>query len=183
MYISGLDGQARRMFTYSESTGFGFLNMLSFIGAGVMAIAFALIVYNVYYSFRYSPRDIGSDPWDARTLEWATPLHTPEYNFAILPQVNSSEPFWDAKKKNHTLFPGELKPIHMPNNSGLPFIMCCIFFVWGFSFVFAIWTLLIMATIGIFACMAYRSFEKDHGRHISVEEIKETEKHLRGVQQ
>ena len=75
MYITGLDGQARRMYTYSEATGFGPLNMLSFVGAGIMAIAFALIVYNVYYSIRYSPRNISSDPWDARTLEWAT--HTP----------------------------------------------------------------------------------------------------------
>ena len=75
MYITGLDGQARRMYTYSEATGFGPLNMLSFVGAGIMAIAFALIVYNVYYSIRYSPRNISADPWDARTLEWAT--HTP----------------------------------------------------------------------------------------------------------
>ena len=28
MYITGLDGQARRMYTYSESTGFGLLNMV-----------------------------------------------------------------------------------------------------------------------------------------------------------
>ena len=73
--ITGLDGQARRMYTYSEATGFGPLNMLSFVGAGIMAIGFALIVYNVYYSIRYSSRNIGADPWDARTLEWAT--HTP----------------------------------------------------------------------------------------------------------
>ena len=83
MYITGLDGQARRMYTYSEATGFGPLNMLSFVGAGIMAIAFALIVYNVYYSIRYSPRNIGADPWDARTLEWATHTPVPEYNFAI----------------------------------------------------------------------------------------------------
>ena len=29
--------------------------------------------------------------------------------------------------------------------------------------------------------MAYRSFEKDHGRHISVKEIEETETKLRGA--
>src|SRR5690606_7255372 len=156
-------------------TGFGALNMVSFVGAGIMAIAFALIVYNVYYSIRYSPRNIGSDPWDARTLEWATHTPVPEYNFAITPHVKSTEPFWDAKKRGHVLFPEKLKEIHMPNNSGVPFIMCAIFFVWGFSFVFAIWPLVIISTLGIFACMAYRSFEKDHGRHITVEEIQETE--------
>ena len=181
MYITGLDGQARRMYTYSEASGYGAMNMLSFVGAGIMAIAFALILYNVYYSIRYASRDIGSDPWDARSLEWATHTPVPEYNFAITPQVNSSQPFWDSKKNKHVLFPGKLEEIHMPNNSGLPFVMGCIFFVWGFSFVFAIWPLLIITTIAIFACMAYRSFEKDHGHHISVEEIKATEEKLGGA--
>jgi cytochrome aa3-600 menaquinol oxidase subunit I len=182
MYITGLDGQARRMYTYSEATGFGPLNMLSFVGAGIMAIAFALIVYNVYYSVRYSPRNISSDPWDARTLEWATHTPVPEYNFAVQPVVGASDsPLWDAKKKGHELFPGEYKEIHMPNSSGAPFIFGAIFFVWGFSFVFAIWPLLIISTIGFFTVMAFRSFEKDDGRHISVKEIEETETKLRGA--
>ncbi|PLR95087.1 cytochrome aa3 quinol oxidase subunit I [Bacillus sp. T33-2] len=181
MYITGLDGQARRMYTYSESTGFGPLNMVSFIGAAIMAVGFALIVYNVYYSFRYASRDISSDPWDARTLEWATHTPVPEYNFAVLPQVHSNEAFWDDKKKGHVLFKDQYEKIHMPNNSGLPFIMGCIFFVWGFSFVFGLWIPLILTTIGIFACMAHRSFEKDHGHYISVEEIEETETKLRGA--
>jgi cytochrome aa3-600 menaquinol oxidase subunit I len=181
MYITGLDGQARRMFTYSESTGFGPLNMVSFIGAGIMAIGFVLIVYNIYYSTRYASRDISNDPWDARTLEWATHTPVPEYNFAITPQVNSIEAFWDVKKKGHVLFKGEYEKIHMPNNSGIPFIMSCIFFVWGFSFVFSLWIPVIVTTIGIFVCMGLRSFENDHGRYISVEEIEETETRLRGA--
>lgn len=181
MFISGLDGQARRMYTYSESTGYGIWNGLSFIGAIGLAIGFALIVYNVYYSTRYAPRNIGSDPWDARSLEWATHSPVPEYNFAIVPHVNSSEAFWDAKKKGHDLFPGEYKKIHMPNNSGLPFILSAFFFVFGFAMVFSMWTLAILSALGIFGCMLYRSFEKDHGHYISVKEIKETEKKLGGI--
>lgn len=181
MFFSGLDGQARRMYTYSEATGFGLLNMISFIGAAGLAIGFALIVYNIYYSIRYSPRDIGSDPWNARTLEWATHSPVPEYNFAVIPQVDSREPFWDAKKNKENLFQGEIKKIHMPNNSGIPFIMSAIFFVWGFSFVFAMWIPLIISTIGIFACMAYQSFEKDNGRYIPAEEVKQTEEKLGGI--
>jgi cytochrome aa3-600 menaquinol oxidase subunit I len=181
MYITGLDGQARRMYTYSEATGYGPLNMVSFVGAGVMALSFALIVYNVYYSVRYSPRNIGADPWDARSLEWATHTPVPEYNFAVEPQVASSQAFWDAKKKGHELFPGKVEKIHMPNNSGAPFIMGAIFFVFGFSMVFSLWIPAILSLLGIFAFMAYRSFENDHGRYISVEEIKETETKLRGV--
>jgi cytochrome aa3-600 menaquinol oxidase subunit I len=181
MYVSGLDGQARRMYTYSEASGFGLMNMISFVGAAIMAIGFVLIVYNIYYSTRYESRDISNDPWDARTLEWSTHTPVPEYNFAILPDVRSNEALWDAKKNGHVLFKGEYQKIHMPNNSGIPFIMSCIFFVWGFSFVFSLWIPVILTTIGIFVCMALRSFEQDHGRYISVKEIEETETNLRGA--
>lgn len=54
--------------------------------------------------------------------------------------------------------------------------MSCIFFLWGFSLVFSMWIPAIITTIGILACMAYRSFEKDDGYYISVEEVEETEK-------
>ncbi|WP_188454254.1 cytochrome aa3 quinol oxidase subunit I [Virgibacillus oceani] len=182
MFISGLDGQARRMYTYSEATGFGIWNMLSFIGALGLAAGFILIVYNVYYSTRYASRDIGDDPWDARSLEWATHNPVPEYNFAITPQVNSSEAFWDSKKNGHKLFKGPFKEIHMPNNSGMPFIMSILFFVLGFALVFSLWIVAIISLIGVFACLAHRSFEKDHGYHISVEEIEKTEAERGGAE-
>ncbi len=183
MFISGLDGQARRMYTYSEATGFGIWNMISFVGAIMLAAGFVTIVYNIYYSTRYASRDISSDPWDARSLEWATHTPVPDYNFAITPQVNSSEAFWDSKKNGHKLFPGKYKEIHMPNNSGVPFIMSAIFFVLGFALVFSIWILAVIALLGIFACLAHRSFEQDHGYHIPVEEVKETEEKLGGARQ
>lgn len=129
MFISGLDGQARRMYTYSESTGFGIWNMISFIGALGLLVGFVLIVYNILYSYKNSPRNISSDPWDARSLEWATKSPVPEYNFAITPTVDSTEAFWDSKKKGYKLFRGNIEKIHMPNNSGMPFIF-------GFLFLF-----------------------------------------------
>ena len=120
------------MYTYSASTGFGPLNMISFIGALGLAVGFILIVYNIYYSTRYATRDIGSDPWNARSLEWATHTPVPEYNFAILPQVQSNEAFWDSKKNKYSLFNGKYEKIHMPNKSGLPFIMASNLFCLGF---------------------------------------------------
>jgi cytochrome aa3-600 menaquinol oxidase subunit 1 len=181
MFISGLDGQARRMYTYSAETGFGVWNMISFVGAIGLAIGFVLIVYNIYHSIRRASRDIGSDPWDARSLEWATHSPVPEYNFAVIPQVQSSEAYWDAKKKRWPLFKGEYKEIHMPSNSGVPFIMGALFFVCGFSIIFSLWIPAMIAAIGIFACMAHRSLEQDHGRHIPVEEIRRTEEKWGGA--
>jgi len=181
MYITGLDGQARRMYTYSAETGYGPLNFVSTIGAVCMAFSYVLIVYMIYYSIRHNGRkQVSHDPWDARNLEWATHNPVPDYNFAKIPQVNSREPFWDAKQKGLDLFKGDYQEIHMPNNSGVPFIMSCFFFVFGFALVFSMWYIAIFALIGIFACMAHRSFEIDHGHHISVKEIKETEAKLGG---
>ncbi|MEW9675742.1 cytochrome aa3 quinol oxidase subunit I [Lentibacillus sp. L22] len=181
MFFTGLNGQARRMYTYSEATGFGPLNLLSFVGAIGLAIGFALIVYNVYYSVRYASRNISSDPWDARTLEWATHSPVPEYNFATTPEVDSIEAFWDHKKNDRPIFADKIETIHMPNNSGWPFVLSCVFFVWGFSLIFSMWLPAIILTLVILGFMAYRSFEKDDGHHISVKEIEETEKKLRGV--
>lgn len=181
MFITGLDGQARRMFTYSAETGFGPLNLVSSIGAVGLVLGFVVLVYNIYWSTRYMPRNVGEDPWNARSLEWATASPIPEYNFATLAHVNSSEALWDYKKKGHNLFPDKLEEIHMPNNSGMPFIMSVLFFIGAFGLIFSMIPLAIVALIGIFVCMALRSFEQDHGHHISVKEIEETEKRLRGA--
>ena len=177
MYITGLDGQARRMYTYSESTGFSMLNMVSFVGAGIMTVSFLMLVWNIWYSFKNSPRNIGSDPWDARGLEWATHTPVPAYNFAITPDISesSSEAFWDMKKNGVQIFKGEIEKIHMPNYSGAPFIMSCGFFLLGFSMIFSLWIPAIVGLLVVLGCMVHRSFEKDHGYYISAEEVKATE--------
>ncbi len=183
LFILGLNGMTRRMYTYSADTGFGPLNMLSAIGALGLTIGFIILVYNIYWSVRYSPRDKTGDPWDARNLEWATHSPVPEYNFAVIPQVNSLDALWFSKKEGKPLAEGTYEPIHMPNSSGLPFIMGVAFFFWGFFMVFSMWVPAIILAIFIFGTMAYRSFEKDDGHYISVEEIEQTESKLRGEQQ
>lgn len=180
LFFLGLDGMARRMYTYSEGSGFGTLNLIASIGAVGMAIGFAILVYNIYWSFRYAPRDKTGDPWDARTLEWSTHSPVPEYNFAITPNVKGMDPFWEAKKNKQPLYEGKIEPIHMPNNSGQPVILGAIFFFLGFFLVFSMWVPAIIAGIGVLIMLAVRTFERDHGRHISVEEIMETELKLGG---
>ena len=177
MSITGLDGQSRRAYTYSAESGFSVLNMVSFIGAGIMAIAFVMVVWNIYYSWKKSPRDISSDPWNARGLEWATHTPVPHYNFAITPDIHqvSDQAFWDSKQKGIPLFKGDYEEIHMPNNSGVPFVLSVFFFILGFALVFSMWYLAIFGLAGVFGCMIHRTFEKDPGYHIHVEEIEETE--------
>ncbi|MCG3088890.1 cytochrome aa3 quinol oxidase subunit I [Sporosarcina cyprini] len=183
LFILGLNGMTRRMYTYSESTGFGPLNMLSMVGAVGLTIGFILLVYNIYWSTRYAKRDTTGDPWDGRSLEWSTPSPVPEYNFAKTPVVTKLDAFWFSKKENTPLTDdGDYEPIHMPNNNGQPFIMGVAFFFFGFFMVFSWWIPAIIAGLVVLGTMAYRTFEQDHGHHISVEEIERTEKALRGEQ-
>ena len=98
MFFLGLMGMTRRTYTYSAETGFGPLNMLSMVGAIGLAIGFILLVYNIYWSTRYEPRDKTGDPWDARALEWSTPSPVPVYNFAVTPKVKGRDAFWFSKK-------------------------------------------------------------------------------------
>lgn len=180
LFILGLDGYARRMYTYSESTGYGPLNMLSFIGGLGLAVGFALIVYNIYYSWKHMPRNEKADVWDGRTLEWATHSPVPEYNFAVVPTVTRLDEYWFAKKEGRDITAGKIEKIHMPNNTGTPFWMSGFFFLAAFFAVFNLWVPAIISMIGVFGFMIHRSFEKDHGRYISVEEVMATEKSLRG---
>lgn len=180
LFFLGLNGMTRRMYTYSAESGFGPLNLIASIGAVGLALGFVVLVYNVYWSFRYAPRDTTGDPWDARTLEWATHSPIPEYNFAIVPKVNSVEPFWDAKIHNQPLFEGKIEDIHMPNNTGQPFVLGVIFFFLGFFLVFSMWVPAIVMGVAVLIMLAMRSFQIDHGHHIHAKEIIETERKLGG---
>lgn len=180
LFILGLNGMTRRMYTYSASSGFGPLNMLSMVGAVGLTIGFLLLVYNIYWSTRYAKRDTTGDPWDARTLEWSTPSPVPEYNFALTPKVSKLDAFWYSKKEQTSLTEGGYEPIHMPNNNGQPFLLGIAFFCFGFFMVFSWWIPAIISGVAILGLMAYRTFEQDHGHYIPVEEIEETEQALRG---
>jgi cytochrome aa3-600 menaquinol oxidase subunit 1 len=181
LFLLGLKGMTRRMYTYSASTGFGPLNLLSFVGALGLAAGFLVLVYNVYWSIRYSPRDKTGDPWDGRTLEWATHSPVPAYNFAEIPQVKVRDAYWFSKiDKKQPIFSGKLEPIHLPSNTGKPFVLGIAFFFLGFFLVFSWWVPAIIAFLAVLGVMAAMSFDRDHGFIIPVEEIRQTEKKLRG---
>jgi cytochrome aa3-600 menaquinol oxidase subunit 1 len=175
-YFLGLDGMTRRMYTYSDNLGWTGLNQLSSVGAVLMAAGFAVLVYNVYWSARYGERDLTGDPWDGRTLEWATQSPVQHYNFAALPEIKSEDAFWYMKKNGEShVDTKNLKPIHMPSNTGLPFIMSIFFFIAGFGLVFEWIPVVIVGAIGIVIGLFMRSFDYDQGYYISVDEIKKTE--------
>ncbi|MDQ1911464.1 cytochrome aa3 quinol oxidase subunit I [Paenibacillus sp. GD4] len=181
MFFLGLNGAVRRAYTFSAESGNAPLFLLSAIGALILAVGFAAFCYNIYWSLRFASRQVPSDPWDARTLEWATASPVPHYNFAKLPEVKGLDAFWHMKKNNEglTLDHKEIEEIHMPSNSGLPIIMSAVFGVAGFFLVFEWHIAAAVAAIGIFAGLIVRSFDYNEGYHVHKEEIEQTERKWR----
>lgn len=181
MFFVGLDGMSRRMYTYSESTGWAPWLGFSAVGSLVLAAGFAALVYNIYWSFRYASRDIGGDPWDARTLEWATASPVQEYNFAVVPEVTDHDEFWRMKKTGkHTLKKEDVKDIHMPSNSAIPIIFSVAIGIVGFFLVFEWVTLAAVFSIGVIGGLIANSFDYDDGYHIPAKKVWETEQKWRG---
>ncbi|UGS38368.1 cytochrome c oxidase subunit I [Capillimicrobium parvum] len=96
MFLLGQDGMTRRIADYPSSEGWGALNLVSTIGAFVIALAVLVFVVNVVVSTR-ARRPAGPDPWDGQTLEWATTSPPPPHNFDALPPVRSYAPLLDLK--------------------------------------------------------------------------------------
>jgi cytochrome c oxidase subunit 1/cytochrome c oxidase subunit I+III len=98
MHIAGLVGMPRRVYTYGGGQGWDTYNLLSSIGAAVLAAGIAVLALNILVSLR-SGRYAGGDPWGANTLEWATTSPPPAYNFAVLPVVSTADPNWDREDR------------------------------------------------------------------------------------
>ncbi len=95
LHIAGLLGMPRRVYTYPPGLGLEPYNLISTIGAFVLAAGFASLLVNLVLSVRRGV-DAPADPWGAGTLEWAVPLPTPNYNFRAPPVVRSLYPLWGA---------------------------------------------------------------------------------------
>ncbi|MCH5583695.1 cytochrome aa3 quinol oxidase subunit I [Shimazuella sp. AN120528] len=179
MYIVGLKGMTRRMYTYPAGLGWETWNLIATIGAFAMGIGFIILVWNMYYSFKHRQNDTTGDPWNGRTLEWMTSSPAAEYNFAVIPQVKGLDAFYLIKKERAAGVKEEapeIKPIHMPKREAFPVIMSAFMFVAGFGFVFEWLQIGFLGLLGSVITMIWRSFnDYDRDYYIPVEEVKKTE--------
>jgi cytochrome c oxidase subunit I+III len=96
MHLTGLMGMVRRAYTYDEQSGFFTTNLISTIGAFVLAVGFLMSVGNAAWCVRRG-RVAEADPWHADTLEWSVASPPPPQNFADPPVVTSRHPLWSAQ--------------------------------------------------------------------------------------
>ena len=156
LYVLGLEGMTRRMQHYDVPAWRPWL-WVAALGAAIILAGIVLLVAQLVVSIRNreSLRDLTGDPWDGRSLEWATASPPPPFNFAVLPEVTGEEAYWSIKERGRSQVHAEEEPayadIEMPRNSPTGFI--CAFFatIMGFALIWHIWWMVGVALVGAYA--------------------------------
>jgi cytochrome o ubiquinol oxidase subunit 1 len=169
LYVLGLLGMTRRMQHYDVAQWRPWLIVAACGAALIMCgIAFQIAQLAVSIRQRAQLRDETGDPWNGRSLEWATASPPPAFNFAVLPEVSGEDAFWQFKKRAAEQPGAEVKPdyrdIEIPRNSPTGFV--CAFFatVMGFALIWHIWWMVAVGAIGAFATFvvfAWRDHDED----------------------
>ena len=94
MHWTGLAGMPRRIYSYPEGLGWSAVNLVTTIGAFILAIGVLLLLINMAKSWT-SGALAGPDPWGGPTLEWTTSSPPPSYDFATIPAISSRHPLWE----------------------------------------------------------------------------------------
>jgi cytochrome o ubiquinol oxidase subunit I len=156
LYAVGLMGMTRRMQHYDVPAWHPWL-LIAAGGAAIILTGIILQIAQLAVSIRRRDelRDATGDPWNGRSLEWATPSPPPDFNFAVLPRVEGEEPYWGLKQRARQQAQLGEEPrytdIAMPRNSPTGFI--CAFFAtfMGFALIWHIWWIVAVAAMGAYA--------------------------------
>jgi cytochrome o ubiquinol oxidase subunit 1 len=142
------------------------------VGALLILTGIILQVVQLFVSIRTRDRrrEPTGDPWDGRTLEWATPSPPPVFNFAVYPNVSGEEPYWGMKQKARESLQMSEEPkytaIEIPRKTPTGFVTAFFAVVTGFALIWHIWWLVIVGLVG-----AYATFVVFAWRDVSETEI------------
>jgi cytochrome o ubiquinol oxidase subunit 1 len=178
LYVLGFLGMTRRMQHYDVAAWHPW-TLVAEVGAVLILIGILCQVAQLVVSIRNREelRDVTGDPWDGRSLEWATASPPPVFNFAVMPHVEGEDAYWEIKERARAQEePAQItyEPIEMPRNSPTGFI--CAFFatIMGFSLIWHIWWLVIAGAVGAYATFvvfAWRDRDEDTIPAETVEQI------------
>ena len=142
----------------------------------LIGILFQIIQLIVSIKQRHATRDLTGDPWDGRTLEWATSSPPPVYNFAEIPVVHDIDAFTDMKEKGIAYRqPDRYHDIHMPKNTATGLINGVFAFVFGFAMIWHIWWLAILRALGMLFTVILRAADDDTDYIIPAAEVERIE--------
>jgi cytochrome o ubiquinol oxidase subunit 1 len=167
LYAVGLLGMTRRMQHYDVAEWRPWL-MIADVGAIIILIGIIFQIAQLVVSIRHREelRDRTGDPWDGRSLEWATASPPPAFNFAVLPDVTGGDAYWTMKAlaKEQLEQEPDYKPIELPRNSPTGFVSAFFATVMGFAMIWHIWWMVIVGLIGAFATFVAFAW-RDHDEY------------------
>jgi cytochrome c oxidase subunit I+III len=94
MHLTGLVGMTRRVFTYRANLGFDTLNLVSSMGAFILATGFVVFVWDVLRPKGKQPY-AERNPWGAGTLEWLAEMPDKPWGVRSIPEIDGRYPLWD----------------------------------------------------------------------------------------
>ena len=173
LYVLGFMGMTRRLNYYDNPV---WNNWLLVAGAGAIIVLCAIGVqfYQMFASIRdqKNNRDWSGDPWDGRTLEWATSSPPPFYNFALLPEVRDRDHWADMKEQSLAYkIPEQYQRIHMPKNTWAGVVIGGASLAFGFAMVWWIWWMAILSSGAMLAAWIVYAFSDDKDYYVEVDEI------------
>ncbi|TCS39441.1 cytochrome bo3 quinol oxidase subunit 1 apoprotein [Paucimonas lemoignei] len=176
LYVLGLMGVTRRLNHIADPSMSGWLYVSAF-GACVIAAGIGAMLVQFYVSIRDREklRDLTGDPWNGRTLEWATSSPPPDYNFAFTPRVFERDAWADMKKNGYRRPLGGFEPIHMPKNTAAGFIIAALSAVFGFAMIWHIWWLAVASFGVMVAAIIVHTFNYKRDYYIPAETVVDTE--------
>lgn len=177
LYILGFMGMPRRISHYDNPEWQPYL-IVAAIGTLIIGFGIFATLVQLFLSIKNRKKNVDTtgDPWNARTLEWATASPTQEYNFAIIPQVKDLDDFM-RMKEDGTAFkqPEKYFDIMMPKNKPYGPLVGALSVAFGFAMIWYIWWLAIVSFIAIIAIVIIMSFDDDMEYIIPAEEVKRQE--------
>lgn len=176
LYVLGFMGAPRRMDHYM-TTAWQPLFIVSFIGVCIISAGFAVQIWQVVRSIRQRKQhmDTTGDPWNGRTLEWATTSPAPSYNFAVIPTVKDHDAFWEIKQRKNEKLP-KYHDLEVPKNTPFGIYISVACFIIGFAMVWHLYWLAVLGIIAAIACTVIRTFDEHSEYEIPAAEVERMEK-------
>lgn len=94
MHLTGLLGMPRRVWTYPGDLGWNWLNLISTVGAFVLASGIFIFAWDLIRLKRHQSLT-ERNPWNAGTLEWSHDVPEEAWGARSIPYITSRYPLWD----------------------------------------------------------------------------------------